>query len=490
MIDSVSDTDAAADLKKARRQTAAHVVTPTGDRLPPNDGLAEESIIGCVLLAPAECMPECLKRFEDVEVFYDLRRQTIWHVLVFLHKQGTPIDNVTVRSELQSRGMLEQCGDVHYLNACIDRVPSAANLPTYLEIVWEKYLARELIKNNLTLAREVFETGQLTESKIANIEENHTEWQRLLHRGAVTPKNLCAPNQFGDAYYDQWFNRKEDSFGFELPFEFPLRLRPAATTLMTGDNGSGKSSMLCLISIVVAKQLQPGEKVVVASMEMPPEVTLWIMARQLMGLGKLECTEENIARIAKALGWLNKRILLYNFLGITDKRDLMSTFEYAAEHQAGKFFIIDNMMKVGIADDDYAAQGFFIQQVCDFDLKRKVHTVVVVHENKGDGNTKQKVRGSKQLTDAPDNVVKMERNAQKAEKLAELKAELKACPNDKERIEGERRKLVTTWDSKFLLHKQRWPGAQQNGSAWLYFHHDSLQFHKEPNQRPFDYSLQ
>jgi energy-coupling factor transporter ATP-binding protein EcfA2 len=464
------------------------VSSTTLDRLPPHDEAAEQAIIGCVMSAPLECFAVVQTRFAGEKVFYNLTHETIWHTIQFLMLRDGVLDLITVQAELKSRGLLDQVGGIAYLSQCQDGVPSAANLPEYLEIVWEKFLARRLVQMNTDQVGAVYETGSLTESKIANIQQRHAEWVGLLGRGSVTPKNLSEPNQFGEAYYEQWFERKDDTFGFELPFAFPLRFRPAATTLMTGDNGSGKSSMLCLMSLIVAKQLADGEKVVVASMEMPPEVTLWIMARQLLGVGKLERTEGNIALIVKALAWLNKRVLLYNFLGITDKRDLMATFNYAAEHRAGKFFIIDNMMKVGIADDDYAEQGYFIQQVCDFDLKRKAHTIVVVHENKGDGSTKQKVRGSKQLTDAVDNVVKMQRNEAKAEKLEELKAELKAKTVSQDAYEEQLRRQKNVWDSKFLLSKQRWPGSQQNASKWLYFDHGSLQFHEEPNQAAFDYT--
>jgi len=459
------------------------------DRLPPHDEQAERAVIGCLLQEPAATLTACENQFAGQKVFYALTNDAIWQVGEFLMRRDKTLDLITVQAELKTRGQLEQVGGIPYLMECMDLVPSAANLPQYLAIVWEKFLARKLVQLNTAQVQEVQDANGLTESKIANIEQRHAEWLALLGRGQITPKNLCAPNEFDMQYYEQWFERKDDTFGFELPFPFPLRLRPAATTLMTGDNGSGKSSMLCLMSLVVGKQLQPGEKVVVASMEMPPEVTLWIMARQLLGRGKLERTEGNIALIVSALAWLNERVLLYNFLGITDKRELMATFNYAAARCQGKFFIIDNMMKVGIADDDYAEQGYFIQQVCDFDLKHKVHTVVVVHENKGDGNTKQKVRGSKQLTDAVDNVVKMQRNEAKAEKLEELKAEVKAGMLGKEAYEDKLRQQRMVWDSKFVLSKQRWPGSQQNASKWLYFNHESLQFHEEANQAPIDYRL-
>ena len=461
------------------------------DRLPPHDEPAERGVLGCVLQAPAEWLPVVRAKFGTDEVFYDLRHQTLWHTLTYLHAAGTSVDIITVQAELTNRGQLDQIGGIGYLLELERDNPSAANLPAYLAIVWEKFIFRTRLAINAEQSAVIYDNNGAAESYVARVDAQHQAWKALLQRGLPTPKNLKAPGEFGEAYYNQWFNRHEDTFGYALPFEFPLRYRPKATTLMTGDNGSGKSSMLCLTSVIVAKQLDvaAGEKVVVASMEMPPEVTLWIMGRQLLGLGKLECTDENIAKTVRALAWLNQRVLVYDFLGITDRHELLNTFHYAAEHQHGKFFIIDNMMKVGIADDDYAAQGQFIQAVCDFDIRRNAHTIVVVHENKGDGNAKQKVRGTKQLTDAPDNVVGMKRNEAKGEKLEEFKAELKAGQISREVYDGKVRGIATTWDSKFMLSKQRWPGSQQNGSRWLYFDKTSLQFHEEPNQRAFDYTM-
>jgi len=473
---------------------------PTLDKLPPHDGLAERAVLGCCLggsvsmvdgeMAKAlAAIERCQAQFGSDEVFYDLAHLAIWNAITFLKARDGRLDVITVQAELKARGLLEQVGGYAYLSQCQDAAVSPSMIEDYLRLVWEKFVARRLIQKNSEQTAAVMESGELTESKIANIQLRHEEWVRLTHRGTVQPKNLSFPNEFAEAYYNQFFDRKEDEYGYRLPFEYTLRLRPGETTLFTGDNGSGKTSMLSLMAICVAAQLAEGERVVVASMEMRPEVTLWIMARQLMGLGKLERTEENIHRIVRALAWLNKRVVLYNFWGITDKNDLLNTFHYAAEHHGGKFFIIDNMMKVGIADDDYAAQGYFIQGVCGFSMKWKAHTVVVVHENKGDGSMKQKVRGSKQLTDAPDNVVKMERNEKKAQELIELKQEEAARSKAPEVIREAREKLRKVWDSKFTHSKQRYPGTNQNGARWLYFHHETLQFHVEPNQGAIDFTL-
>lgn len=88
----------------------------------------------------------CLEKLPRAEgVFYDLRHQTIFEVLVEMYDAKTPIDLITVQQKLKDRGQLDSIGGVEYLGALQDGVPSAANLGYYLEIVREKQLLRKMI---------------------------------------------------------------------------------------------------------------------------------------------------------------------------------------------------------------------------------------------------------------------------------------------------------------------------------------------------------
>lgn len=459
------------------------------DRLPPHSEQGERAVIGCVLLDGAK-MLAARERITDENVFYLLPNRVIWTALCGIADEGKPLDFVTVTQRLADTQRLSEIGGVDYLNACMEEVPSAENLPTYLDMVWEKWLARRGVDFAVTFGNKMMGSVGVTESTLAEAKQELAKLESLSTASlAAHPKNLCTCDQFADAYYDAWFKRTEDNFGWELPFKFPMRIRPSEMTLFTGDNGSGKSSMLGMISICCAKQFSADEKIVVASMEVPPEITLWIMARQLLGVGKLDCTEQNIAKITKALAWLNKRVLLYNFLGITDWRELLNTFRWAREKNNGAVFIVDSVMRIGIPDDDYALQGLVAAQFADFCVKTGAHTFLVVHENKGDGRMKDKVRGSKQWTDNAHNVCAMKRNEQKAEKLEEFKAELKAGQMDDEQFSEKLKGMEKVWDSKFILSKQRWPGSQQNASRWLYFEHGSLQFHEQPGEASVNFLL-
>src|SRR5258708_8519282 len=93
MIDSIdSETGSASvDLKKSGRKRAARSEGGKVDRLPPHSLEAEQGVLGCVLLAPAECLGECIEKFKPgAEVFYDLRHRTIYEALVQMFDHNIP----------------------------------------------------------------------------------------------------------------------------------------------------------------------------------------------------------------------------------------------------------------------------------------------------------------------------------------------------------------------------------------------------------------
>jgi replicative DNA helicase len=146
MIDSISEqAGATADLKKAKRRKPEL----NTDRLPPNSaehGGAEQGVLGCILLAPNDCLPQIVSKFANgKEVFYDLRHQTIYDAIVKMWDNQSAIDIITLQQSLKDDGLLDQIGGIHYLNELQDAVPSAANISYYLDIVLEKFVLRQTL---------------------------------------------------------------------------------------------------------------------------------------------------------------------------------------------------------------------------------------------------------------------------------------------------------------------------------------------------------
>lgn len=146
------------DRKKPARP-ADHRVRPTEtDRLPPFDDPAEDGVLGCILLEPGACMGKCMESFRgNALVFYDPRRQTVFNVMRELYDGNEGIDEITVRSRLTKRGVFGEVGGDLYLMSLRDKVPSAANLPTYLKVVREKYLMRQALTVAARMTARIFD---------------------------------------------------------------------------------------------------------------------------------------------------------------------------------------------------------------------------------------------------------------------------------------------------------------------------------------------
>jgi replicative DNA helicase len=172
MIDSISDRAGAdADLKKERRGKASQQQRPTEDRLPPYSEQAEMGVLGCVLLSPNECLGECIEKMRGkAEVFYDLRHQTIFNVLVEMYEAHTGIDLITLQERLKQRNTLEEIGGIAYLAQLQDSVPSAANLSYYLEIVTEKFRIRKLIAICTDIVGRVYDYEGDVETLLISVE--------------------------------------------------------------------------------------------------------------------------------------------------------------------------------------------------------------------------------------------------------------------------------------------------------------------------------
>jgi replicative DNA helicase len=151
MIDSIESAgggSAPADLKKTRRRKEALLVDPAKiDRLPPHSIEAEQGVLGCLLLDPQQCLGECASKLKQGNAyFYDLRHQTIYELLLEMYDAKVGIDLVTVAQRLKDKNQLDAVGGLTYLASLADAVPSAANLTHYLDIVWDKYILRKMIR--------------------------------------------------------------------------------------------------------------------------------------------------------------------------------------------------------------------------------------------------------------------------------------------------------------------------------------------------------
>lgn len=467
------------------------------------------------MLEPAVCLPLVLERQARAVgsdegrgmsdplgaggIFYDLRHEALLRVMGMVWGEKGTLDTIVLQQQLRDWNQLEAIGGMGYIAGLMNCVPSAsaAVVGHYLGILWEKFLARRLLAVGAKMERRVFDLNGLDERNVGAIEREFGEFKEMADRSfGGAPNVLKRAEAFGERAFARWFHELEEIPGWRLPFAFPLGLRTGETSLMSGDNGSGKTSMLCQMAVEVAKQIETRQKtgkgygtgeerVCIAAFEQSPDVLIWIMQRQVLGVGRLPNNDEGHALFAKSLGWLNRYFWFHDFVGIGSWRDVLDVFAYARDHENCRFFELDSIMRIGIPEDDLSQQALASAAMSTFAMEpqRESHLVVVGHENKAGVGAKNRVQGSKRWTDNTHLHVQMERNEAREEKMAEAK-ELMKSREEEDRVKGRKMQedWVKKWGAKFLLHKQRYPGAPQNGSAHLFFdggRDGSLQFRKD-----------
>ncbi|GAB2775206.1 replicative DNA helicase [Nocardioides salsibiostraticola] len=122
-----------------------------GDRTPPQDMAAEQSVIGSMLISKdaVATVSEALRGID----FYRPSHETIHDAIIDLFGRGEPVDMITVAAELQRRGELQKIGGAPYLHTLAANVPIAANAEFYAQIVRDKAILRRLVDAGTKIAQ-------------------------------------------------------------------------------------------------------------------------------------------------------------------------------------------------------------------------------------------------------------------------------------------------------------------------------------------------
>ena len=114
------------------------------ERTPPQDVIAEQSVLGGMLLSK-DAISDVVEILRERD-FYGPAHELIYDAIVDLYGRGEPADPVTVASELTKRGELVRAGGAPYLHTLISSVPTAANAGYYAKIIRERAIMRRLVE--------------------------------------------------------------------------------------------------------------------------------------------------------------------------------------------------------------------------------------------------------------------------------------------------------------------------------------------------------
>ena len=187
--------------------------------------------------------------------------------------------------------------------------------------------------------------------------------------------------------------------GATLPWNWlhdKVRLKPGEVSLWAGINFHGKSTMLRQVALHLARS---GHKVCCAFLEEVPEVSMAELAQLALPDVDLRDSDDYIDI---ACNWAGGKLWLYNQTQMMSTQRVLALIAYAAKEKGCTHFILDSLMRTGLAQDDYEGQRVFVNQLTNYAMSLGVHIHLVHHIVKVDETQvpgRQDIRGTGALTD-------------------------------------------------------------------------------------------
>ncbi|MBZ5499006.1 MAG: replicative DNA helicase [Acidobacteriia bacterium] len=255
---------------------------------------AERSILGAILLddKAIHTAVETLRK----EDFYLESHRRIFEKMFALTADGTAIDLVTLKNELQRSDELESAGGAAYLASLTDGMPRAINIEHYAEIVKEKATLRRLIQiSNESMARS-YQGEESAQEILGDLEKAIFEIASRQFLTGFAPIEPLVSAVY--KHIEEVSNRKTLVTGVETGFteldKMTAGLHPADLIIVAARPGLGKTSLCLNIAQFVALKKQ--QSVGIFSLEMSKE--------QLVK--RLLCAEAEIDSHKVNTGFLNK----------------------------------------------------------------------------------------------------------------------------------------------------------------------------------------
>ncbi len=230
------------------------------------------------------------------EDFYLESHRRIFEKMFALTADGTAIDLVTLKNELQRSDELESAGGAAYLASLTDGLPRAVNIEHYAQIVKEKATLRRLIHISNEIMTRSYQSEEAAYEILGDIEKAIFEIANRQFRTGFAPIEPLVSSVY--KYIEEVANRKTLITGVETGFteldKMTAGLHPSDLIIVAARPGLGKTSMCLNIAQFVA--LKKRQSVGIFSLEMSKE--------QLVK--RLLCAEAEIDSHKVNTGFLNK----------------------------------------------------------------------------------------------------------------------------------------------------------------------------------------
>jgi len=278
------------------------------ERTPPQDVIAEQSVLGGMLLSK-DAISDVVEILRERD-FYRPAHELIYDAIIDLYGRGEPADPVTVSAELTKRGDLVRAGGAPYLHTLISSVPTAANAGYYAKIIRERAIMRRLVEAGTKIVQlgytdegEVDDAVDQAQAEVFAVTErreadDYVQLSELLP-AALDEIEKIAAGVIGQGVKTGFKDLDALTNGFHPGNMIVLAARPAV----------GKSTLG--LDIARYASIHKGETSVIFSLEMSrSEITMRMLSAEarvpLNNIRSGNLTEEEWSRMARRMGEISQ----------------------------------------------------------------------------------------------------------------------------------------------------------------------------------------
>ena len=256
------------------------------ERKEPANLEAEMNALGCGFISKTALTKLCDDLTADM--FYDEKNALIFTAMKSLHNNNENIDTTILVNEIEKNGSINKVGGLAYLSEVIDSVVSASNVDSYIKIVRDKALRRNLINACESIEKKARDEINGTDEIIDSAEKDIFQITKQKKSGEFK----TVGNVLKSARQNLEFLSKQGSDITGLPTGFvdfdklTAGLHPNQLIVIAARPGMGKTAFA--LNVAANAAIQSGKAVAIFNLEMSAEQ---LIMRMIASRGAVEGTK-------------------------------------------------------------------------------------------------------------------------------------------------------------------------------------------------------
>lgn len=304
---------------------------------------AEQCVLGSILI-DQQAIKKIAHRLE-IEDFYKLAHKHIFSTMIEIDETGNDIDYTTLLDALTSKNLDAEVGGIDYLIELSNILPTAANVDSYVNIVKDKSLARQVIQMATNIAEASY-LGQKSTNELIELTEEQVYEVTKKRRSADFRKISSVVSEVISGIEKHRDNKGHVtglSTGFIDFDDATLGLQDGALVILAARPAVGKSAFAINIAYNVA---ETDKNVAIFSLEMSAEQIVTRLLSSVSGINSLKIQSGNInskewQQIEYAAAMLGKKNIYFDDQSGTSVSDVYAKCRQLAQEDKLDFVVID-----------------------------------------------------------------------------------------------------------------------------------------------------